>query len=238
MSENKMIKDILTGAAEGNGIFSAFDNPIWCYDFDPADLDIFFITTYGEKWSSPFLEYFDDEGGISDDNLKKVANSIYRMYKSQWEHLYKANVAEYDPLDNTNVTETETLSKVGTENNLTGMTTDSTNKGTSAADSTGGGSTTNERQGLGSNSYVPDNKSIVSNNSGSATSASDTTGSGTESTALKNYEDDHERKMTKHGNIGVMTFAQLIEGEQSAWRWNFIKGVMQDISDCITLSIY
>ena len=230
----KMVKDIL----KDKGIFSAFDNPIWCYDFDPEDLDIFFITNYGEKWASPFLSYFDEEGGISDGNIIKVANAIYRMYKTQWEHLYKANQAEYDPLDNTNVTETETINKVGSENNVEGSTTDATTKGTGVSDSTGGGTNTHKREGLGSNNFVNDYQDSASNNASSASSSSDTSGSSTDNTSVKNYEDDHSRTMTKKGNIGVMTFSQLIEGEKTAWRWNFIKGVMSDISDCIALSTY
>jgi hypothetical protein len=35
-----------------------------------------------------------------------------------------------------------------------------------------------------------------------------------------------------------MTSAQLIGGEIDLWKWNYIKQVMQDISDTIALSIY
>lgn len=230
----KMVKDIL----KDKGIFSAFYNPIWCYDFDPADLDLYFITNYGEKWSSPFLSYFDEEGGITQENIEKVANAIYRMYKSQWEHLYKVNVAEYDPLDNTNVTETETIGKVGSENIIEGSSTDATTRGTGVSDSTGGGTNTHTREGLGSNNFVSDYQDSMSNNADAASSSSDTSGSSSDNTSVKNYEDDNTRKLTKHGNIGTMTFSDLIRGEQSAWRWNFILGVMSDISDCIALSTY
>lgn len=238
MPECRMLKDIMPSAFEGRGIFSAFDCPVWEYDFDSADLDLYFITAYGEKWGSPFLSYFDGPAGISDADMKRVAATIYRMYKSQWEHLYKANKAEYNPIHNTDVEERETINKVGNENSLEGSSTAATTETMGASDTNGGSTMTHDVAGFNSSSYVNDSKDIGTNNADTAARSANTAGSEGESTSVKNYADDHERVLKRAGNIGVQTSAQLISGELSLWQWNFIKGVMSDICETIALSVY
>lgn len=238
MPDTRMLKDIMPTAFEGQGIFSAFDNPIWMYDFNAADLDLYFITNYGEKWGSPFISYFDSDTGISAENLSKVSSTIYRMYKSQWEHLYKANKAEYNPIHNTDVEEIETINKVGNENSIDGNTTAATTSTNGASDTNGGSTMTNDVAGFNSSSYVNDTKNTGTNNADTAARSANTTGSEYENTSVKNYADDHERVLKRAGNIGIQTSAQLIGGELDLWKWNFIKGVMSDISETIALSIY
>lgn len=234
MTDTRMVKEVIPGAFEGNGIFSAFKNPIWCYDFDAAELDLCFITKYGEKWGSPFLMHFDGDNGITDENLEKLASSIYRICKSQWEHLWLTNNAEYNPIFNTEVHETETVERTGNENNIEGSTTESTVKANSnnEVDNT----TENKSQGFNSSSYQPESKTDV--DTSTATDGTNLSGGANESSSIKNYGDVETRKHDREGNIGTMTAAQLIEGDVKAWRWNYILGVMKDISDLIALSIY
>lgn len=239
MPDNRMLKDVMPGAFVGKGIFSSFDSPIWEYDFEATDLDLYFITNYGEKWASPFLSYFDTANGISDSDMKKVANTIYRMYKSQWEHLYKANKAEYNPIHNTDVEEKEIINKVGNENNIEGNTTAATTATNGESDTNGDSTMTNDVAGFNSSSYVNDTKNIGTNNADTTARSANTAGSETENTSMRNYADDHERILKRSGNIGIQTSAQLIGGELQLWdKWNFIKDVMGDISDTIALSIY
>lgn len=238
MMPERMLRDVMPQAFEGKGIFSAFDCPVWHYDFDTSDLDLYFITTYGERWSSPFLSYFDGPDGITDANLHRVASTIYRMYKSQWEHLYKANQAEYNPIHNTDVEEKEIINKVGNENSVEGNTTSATTATSGASDTSGGSTMTNDIAGFNSSSYVNDTKNVGTNNADTAARSSNNAGSDTESSSIKNYTDDHERILKKAGNIGIQTSAQLIGSEVDLWKWNFIKDVMRDICDTIALSIY
>ena len=44
--------------------------------------------------------------------------------------------------------------------------------------------------------------------------------------------------LRRHGNIGVMTMAQLAGGEIELWKWTFIIQIMNDIVELITLKVY
>ena len=112
------VADVIKGAFTGNGIFSNFDNPCWCYDFNSESLDIQFITNYGDKPASPYLLHFNTDEGISDDDLQSIAAHIYAMYKYNWEHLYKAVTSEYEPLYNVDAYETEKSNSVNSNNNI------------------------------------------------------------------------------------------------------------------------
>ena len=106
---NKTLADIIPTAFTGAGIFSAFENPVWAYDYNAEALDIQFITTYGDRLAAPYLTHFDGEGGISADDLQAIAAHIYDIHRWQWEHLYKAMVTEYNPLHNVDANEIETV---------------------------------------------------------------------------------------------------------------------------------
>jgi hypothetical protein len=110
----------------------------------------------------------------------------------------------------------------------------------SSSDTDGSESSTtdNKRSGFNSNNNVNDTSGSASNTSNVDVDTSSNVESSGENTELKNNTENIERETRKFGNIGVMTSAQLIGGEISLWRWNYIKSVMSDISDMIALSIY
>lgn len=222
----------------GAGIFSAIINPIWVYDFDPMQLDIFFISNYGEKWSAPYLMHISEGNILTSDKISQIANTIYSMYKSQWEHLYKSYSADYNPLHNTDATEIEKINKVGNENTQSANTSEAVSSGNSSSNTTGGGNVTNKRSGFNSSADVRDTSGENSSTANSVGSNSQLDESSSEGTEIVNNTEDVEREYRKFGNIGTMTTAQLIGGEIDLWKWNFIKQVMQDISDTIALSIY
>lgn len=112
------VADVIKGAYTGNGIFSNFENPCWCYDFNSEALDIQFITNYGDKPASPYLLHFNTDEGISDDDLQAISAHIYAMNKYNWEHLYKAVTSEYEPLYNVDAYETEKTNTVNNNNNV------------------------------------------------------------------------------------------------------------------------
>lgn len=222
----------------GAGIFSAINNPIWVYDFDPAQLDIFFISNYGEKWAAPYLMYISEGDILGSDKISQIANTIYSMYKSQWEHLYKSYSAEYNPLHNTDATEIEKINKVCNENTQMANSSEAVSSGNSSNITTGSGSVDNKRSGFNSSDNVRDtsgSNSSTANSTGTNTQTDEASSSGAE---IVNNTEDVKREHRKFGNIGVMTNAQLIGGEIDLWKWNYIKQVMQDISDTIALSIY
>ena len=238
MGKRKRLRDLMPSSYTGAGIFSAINNPIWAYDFDPMQLDIFFISNYGEKWAAPYLMHISEGEILSSDKITQIANTIYSMYKSQWEHLYLANKAEYNPIHNTDATEIEKVNKVGNETIEQSVNSESSMSGESSNNTTGSGSVTNKRSGFNSSTDVHDTSGSNSSSAGSDGSSSQSDESSSDSDTVTNNSEIVEREHRKFGNIGVMTSAQLIGGEIDLWKWNYIKNVMKDISDTIALSIY
>ena len=238
MARRKKVGELMPSAYTGSGIFSAFINPIWEYDFNPMQLDIFFISNYGEKWAAPYLDHISGGEVLTSDKISQLAETIYSMYKSQWEHLYLANKAEYNPIHNTDATEIEKVNKVGNETIEQSVNSESSMSGESSSDTTGSGSVTNKRSGFNSSTDVHDTSGSNSSSAGSDGSSSQSDESSSDSDTVTNNSEIVEREHRKFGNIGVMTSAQLIGGEIDLWKWNYIKNVMKDISDTIALSIY
>lgn len=46
------------------------------------------------------------------------------------------------------------------------------------------------------------------------------------------------RTLTRRGNIGVTTAAQMIQGELELWQWNFFENVFSDVDRLLTLAVY
>ena len=111
----KTLNDIIPGMKTGQGIFSAITNPMWADWFIASELDIFFAANYGHKHPTYYAEAFidSDTGVIAGEDLSALANAIYNMRATEWSHVLDILAAEYDPLANTEVTETITESKSG-----------------------------------------------------------------------------------------------------------------------------
>lgn len=326
----RQIKDAFPNSFVGNGLFSAFNNPVWKDNFTASDLDILFITRYGERLESPFIEHFDTGNGVSENDLTVVARTIYSVFASQWEHLWKANIAQYNPIENTDafisITDTHETSANGTENRTTAGSTSGTTGGKTETDTdnttTGTGTVTHAIdetetvKGTGTVTHSIDEKTTAITNGNSsgtdngennvfgfnsasavgsdastgtttATAKSDSSGTRTETdtemrdttdaktntttdTETRNTTDKLTGKQTttesgtnsttanetveakttatgtgtdtheehRHGNIGVTTNAQMIQGEIDIWKWSFIDTVMNDICKLIALSVY
>lgn len=50
--------------------------------------------------------------------------------------------------------------------------------------------------------------------------------------------DENERTLTRSGNIGVTTSAQMMEGEIKIRQWNFYESLMKDVDSILTLAVY
>ena len=245
----KKVIDLIPGMKSGAGFFSAFVNPLWGDSFPtPAGLDMFFAATYGSKWAAPFLELFvdDDSGEIETDDLNAIASIIYNMRESEWSRLYAVYMAEYNPIENTDVTETFTDQKTGsgTNGNTRTLNTQTANSGTGSVTSnaSGSGSTASNKYGFDSVSAVGDTTGTDSSTTQSSTST--TTSNTINDTGTVTDAGQHSdtetitHNLRKHGNIGVMTMAQLAGGEIELWKWTFIIQIMEDISHLISLSVY
>ena len=248
MMETKLI-DVIPQMKTGTGFFTKFVEPVWAEDFtNTASLDIFFAMTYGEKLIAPIINMFvdDDTGEVDDDDLGALASMIYQLRGNEWSRLYDVYKAEYDPLDNTDVYEEtrENRAISGANGNTRTLNTTTSNSGSSTVQSTssGSGSTSSNVFGFDSTNAVGDSTGSDSSSTNATTgtqmsnSVQDTgtvTDAGTNSSS-----DSFQRIYTKHGNIGVMTPADLLGGTVTMWQWTFIIQVMNDIVNLTCLSVY
>ena len=250
----RQIKDAFPDAYTGGGLFSKFISPVWADAFNALDLDILFITRYGEKLQSPFTEHFDKGEGVSPTDVEAMARTLYSINRSAWEHLWKANIAEYNPIDNTDayitITDTHEDSRSGTAEIAGGGTIthaiEEAMTGQTNGTSEGHGNVANDIYGFNSSEAVSDSKSANTTNASANSTSSGTrnitdtetrnttdTTTHAESGTGTNTHEEHRR-----GNIGVTTSAQMISGEIELWKWNFMDSVFNDICKYIALSIY
>lgn len=87
--------------------------PIWISDSTVASrLDMLYFGRSGEKYVSPLVSHYITDNELSESSKDTIIDSIYDMYSQNWEALWKAVSAEYEPLENydrtTTITETNT----------------------------------------------------------------------------------------------------------------------------------
>lgn len=245
----KTILDIIPQMKTGTGFFSKFVAPVWAEDYEtPAQLDMFYAMTYGHKHPAPILDMFVDEdtGKIDNDDVAVIASMLYQLRGHEWEKLYAALKAEYNPVENTDVYEnyTDLRTGSGTNGNTRTLNTSTTNTGNATVQSiaNGSGSTAANRYGFDSSTAVGDTTGTDSSNTNSTTGTQTSntiadTGTITDAGTASNTE-NITHTLRKHGNIGVMTAAQLVGGEIELWKWTFIIQVMEDISHLTALAVY
>lgn len=190
--ELRTINEVIPTMKTGSGIFSAFVDPMWSDLFTASSLDIFFAGTYGNKFISPYTDLFvGEDGKISSEDLTSFAAAIYEIRATEWSKLLADLTSEYDPLANTDATESETVSKTisGSNGNTrtlnttqsTGNTrtlntrTDKVDGGTTHSASSGSGSDVNIGSGSDSRDntiFGFDSSTAVGDNSTSGSSSS------------------------------------------------------------------
>lgn len=127
--ELRTINEVIPTMKTGSGLFSAFDNPMWSDLFTASSLDIFFAGTYGQKYISPYTDLFvSEDGKISSEDLTSFASAIYEIRATEWSRLLNDLMSEYNPIENTDVTETvaEMRSGSGTNGNTRTLNTTTT----------------------------------------------------------------------------------------------------------------
>ena len=180
------------------GIFNALESIASGDSFEWLEnseyLDIMYYASHsGEKYASRFyLTMLEHEKTISD-----IANIVFTKFSEKWKKIYDAMMMEYNPINNYDMNEEETVnskivSTVGTDN---------------------------KTYGFGSSNPAPTDE---------ASSTSTTEGDAK----------DNIRKLSRSGNIGVTTSAQLLAGELEVRKNIFIEEVMNDIDSIMCLKIY
>ena len=224
-----------------DGLFTSFINPVWAVPFpDTEELDRYFILRYGDRIGSKMCEFYADstDGTIKGDKLTALASMVYNINSRKWEHLYGVYKADYNPIENTDFVETITDIN-GNTRTLNGVT---TSGGTATTVSTGNSTDSNNNDnnvfGFNSVNAVGDNQSIGSGSSNTSANSTTTSSGNTTDNSTITDNGTHDSEHRKHGNIGVTSTVQLMEGEVEFWKWSFIDQVCKDICDIIALSIY
>ena len=250
-----------------NGIFNyinienaGLDNKVY--------LNVAYHTNNGNKLISPLLENFVTNNSITSDNLTIVGNTISEIYKEKWKALYKTTIMSYNPIENYNMTENETVNSdiANNESSTFKSTNNNTSTNTSKGSQTDNNTVENtssadlQTYGFNSSSAVDKDKnssteniknnttstnettsSITDNNTLNNESTSSITGNNTlnnENTTTLSASNDTTRELKRSGNIGVTTTQQMLQQERELWDWNYYNTVFKDIDNLLTLMIY
>ena len=225
----------------GDGLFTAFNNPVWATAFqNSTELDTYFYLRYGDRIGNKLIDNFADEttGVVVSTKLTELATLVYSINSKKWEHLFKVYNADYNPIENTDfietITDTNSNTKVIDSEGTSGGTASTTSSGTSS----GSNSQDNTKFGFNSSTAVGDTStSGMDSNTTSATTSTTTSGSTTDDSTITD-NGTHTSEHRKHGNIGVTENVTMLEHEVEFWKWSFIDQVCKDICDIIALSIY
>lgn len=260
------LNEVYDEGLSGNGIFNdlqSLDVP-WKDESISSTLDLAYHGDHGERLISPLLKKMlnsDDE--LIDANRAKIANVIYNLFIPKWTHEYNLLKAEYNPISNYDMVETETPAEVTrtitpaetTTTNTPSETTETITPAETSIDTLPAKITTeNEVSAFNSSDYVESDKSTVSGDStekGSERLTVDASGSNkfeVDTAGTNKFEVDtagsevltvqNERTLTRSGNIGVTTTQQMMQQEIELWKWIFYRSVFNDIDSVLTLKIY
>ncbi len=190
------IVDIFTDSTAG--IFNALESIAsgesfeWLENSEYLDI-MYYVSHSGEKYASRFyLTMLEHEKTIVD-----IAHIVFTKFSDKWKRVYDAMIMEYNPINNYDMQEKETVNS----------------KITSTID------VDNKTHGFGSPNAAP-------------------TDEGKSTTTTEGDADDNVRELTRSGNIGVTTSAQLLAGELEVRKNIFIEEVMNDIDTMLCLKIY
>lgn len=185
----------------------------------------------------------ENETRYSDpDILERLVHTWFSSRKTDFQYMWDALHAEYNPIENydrhDDFTE-EIDSTTNRESNVKTIQVGEAN--TEDSSTTTPGRTTEEQiSAFDSGSYQPAKKIAESGTESSkgtshGTNNSTTTGEGTEQNVL-----DHTKKNTgrSHGNIGVTTNQQMIESELLLRRYNLYKTIALEFEDEFTIPVY
>lgn len=248
------MKTLYPTLSAGNAIFTdlqTFDVP-WKDKNVNTILDYFYLSDSGGKHPAPLLADMSYDSttrtynSLTTESRGIIAGIIFNIFNDKWVRLWSAYNAEYNPISNYDMTESESVAKAGiTSNTDTGTITHTgtdtvTNTGTIGTVSTG----TNDSGVYGFNS------SVASDDRESSASSTSTQTDNTTETDTKNLTETHNlqaggssseqvtRSLERSGNIGVTTTQQMLTSEIELWQWNYFKSVVDDINSIACMVIY
>lgn len=160
-----------------------------------------------------------------------------------WTRIYKASKLEYNPIENYNRTEIETISDDRTEQHSgkDSVQNSGTDNSSETGNVSGSNEVTNSVTGYDSNSYVGHDKSNSLSSGNNSSSGSVTYGRKEETTHGEKIEHNSDVTRENHttGNIGVTTSQQMLEQEYNiAALLNVSKMIVESFKNRFCLLVY
>lgn len=197
----------------------------------------------GDKVISPLLDKLIVGDTITLSEMQIIAKVAHDMFIHRWEKLWFVRDAEYNPINNYDMVENESINDE-TEYGNTITRTDNLSHAKTGYDTTTPNITTDKTRDIyGFNSSDASNADAETE-AVSGTNRTDyhTTDadSGTQTHAQTGTDaKEVTRELTRSGNIGVTTSQQMLESEISLWQWEFFTEVVfPDIDRVMTIKVY
>ena len=143
-------------------------------------------------------------------DLTTLVEMIYTLNIENWNKLYENYTIVYNPIENYSMVEKGKRTNTGTQGNK---------------------QTGNARSESTSNIYA-----YNVNTSNPTSSSVATSNPNLENVRTDNLTEINE--LTRSGNIGVTTSAQMIEENIRLWIWKFFDSVFKDIDKILTIGVY
>lgn len=216
------------------------DTPPWSgtdLEISTSYIDKLLFTMYGDRPVNRYIKYYlSDDGTLSAENKQRIARYVMALMKAQWARLTADYTAEYNPVQNYDMTESENATDTASG---TDTTTDSFNDYVETTKYGHKVSTTNAAVPYdGSTANTTDTSETTY---GDAEDDGDTfTPSGTKSVALQHGKKNTiARTLTRAGNIGVQTATDMLRSDTDFWSTsNFYQQIVADIASLLTIPIY
>lgn len=231
-------------------VVSLTDDLFGAINFDFSELSISketfnlsFQVRFSERWCSPLLELFiqkdnDGEKYISSDDFLVIGSFINDKYKHKWNRMVNIAKLEYDPIHNYSDVMSESITdNDDTTKNDSGSVNED-NSFSKNEQRTNTGNEENSIYGFNSSSAVPSKESEASLTYGSNISVSEDKDKtiSNETTSERDYT--RSRSVSHSGNIGNLSYQNLINQEIELWKWSIVDQVVSDVADVLTLNIY
>lgn len=242
------LNDIFPEWKIGKGIFyyiSTFTPP-WSDSNDSLELDLIYHGGYsGNKITSPFVDNIVSEDMIIDTDRENIASCAMALYGDNWNRMWDALQAQYEPIENYSMVEIMTDNKtVHTYGKSTTRTDDLSHARTGTDTRTPSLTVTTDNSVYGFNSGAtpsPSSKVTDTTTGTDATQYGNTLkDTGTVTNADSGEDTDtNNYTLKRSGNIGVTTSQQMLESEYELRKKNYFNEIVfADLDKLLTLSIY
>lgn len=190
----------------------------------------YMLNQSGDKIISPAVYKSLTDGELATADFNKLCDVAFMMYGKRWARLWEILTAEFNPLNNYDMSETKYIDHGHVETNSG---TDTTNRtGTDTVTHTG--DTENEISAFNSGSYQDNTKDTQNTTDLDTRNMTDALIHGH---ILTNSGRDTET-LTRAGNIGVMSSQTLATETIDLWKWNYFYDIFRDIDSIFTITTY